>query len=146
MSFRSDRMLLIARVLPLILFVTVLTPARGEERFGLEKRIPWDAGRLSGSPEPPLPYAVEKTFSKHPWKSPIYIAQEPGTDRLWAVQASVDGKGSEIVRIPADPDSADSEVVLGLPRQLTYSVCFHPSYATNGLVYGVARIEYQPAP
>jgi uncharacterized repeat protein (TIGR03806 family) len=128
-------MLLIARVLLLIPIVTVLTPAKGEERFGLEKRIPWNATRLSGSPEPPLPYAVEKTFSRHAWKSPIYIAQEPGTDRLWAVQASVDGKGSQIVRIPADPDSAESEVVLDLHRQLTYSVCFHPANATNGLVY-----------
>ena len=135
MSCRSDQILLITRVLLLILPVIVLTPARGDEPFGLEKRITWDAKHLAGSREPPLPYTVEKTFSKHTWKSPIYIAQEPGTDRLWAVQASVDGKGSEIVRIPADPDSAESEVVLGLPRQLTYSVCFHPAYATNGLVY-----------
>ena len=58
-----------------------LVPATGGEPFGLEKRIPWDATRLSGSPEPPLPYTVEKTFTKHSWKSPIYVAEEPGTDR-----------------------------------------------------------------
>jgi uncharacterized repeat protein (TIGR03806 family) len=127
-----DRTLLSTLVL---LLITGLDPAKGEERFGLEKRIPWDASRLSGSPEPPLPYTVEKTFTKHAWKSPIYIAPEPGTDRLWAVRASDDDKGSKIVRIPADPNSAESELVLDLPKQLTYSVCFHPAYATNGFVY-----------
>jgi hypothetical protein len=45
------------------------------------------------------------------------------------VQASDDGKGSKIVRIPVDPDSAESEVVLNLPKQLTYTLSgkFMPS-------------------
>jgi uncharacterized repeat protein (TIGR03806 family) len=130
MPSRTDRLLL-----SLVFFVMGLAPANGEDRFGLEKRVPWNPSRLSGSPEPSLPYTVEKTLAKHAWKSPIYIAPEPGTDRLWVVQASDDGKGSRIVRIPADPNSAESEVLLGLPRQLSYSVCFHPAYAVNGFVY-----------
>jgi uncharacterized repeat protein (TIGR03806 family) len=104
--------------------------------YGLEKRVPWDASRLAGSPEPPLPYTVEKTFTKHRWKAPIYVAEEPGTDFLWVVQDRPDGEGgSQVVRIKDDPADGASEVVLDLPRQLVYSVCFHPSYATNGLVY-----------
>jgi hypothetical protein len=71
MPLRMDRISLQARVLLLILPVILPTPAGGQERFGLEKRIPWDASRLSGSPEPPLPYTVEKTLTGHSWKSPI---------------------------------------------------------------------------
>jgi uncharacterized repeat protein (TIGR03806 family) len=43
--------------------------------------------------------------------------------------------GSQVVRVPDDPDSAGSEVLLDLPRQLAYSICFHPAYAANGLIY-----------
>ena len=45
-----------------------LAAVADEGPFGLENRIPWDASRLSGSPEPPLPYTVEKTYSRHTWK------------------------------------------------------------------------------
>jgi uncharacterized repeat protein (TIGR03806 family) len=128
-------MLLRTHIFLIISLVAVLTPSKGEERFGLEKLVPWDSTRLSGTPEPPLPYTVEKTFSKHVWKSPIYIVQEPVADRLWAVQASGDGKGAQIVRISADPDSAESEMILELPHQLTYSICFHPKYVNNSYVY-----------
>ena len=136
MRFRMNRSIPCVRLALLLGLLPGLAPAAGDEPFGLEKRIPWDAGRLSGSPEPPLPYTVEKTFTKHSWKSPLYIADEPGTSKLWAVQAGPEAdKGSQVVRIDADPDLADSEVLLDLPGLVTYSVGFHPSYATNGFVY-----------
>jgi uncharacterized repeat protein (TIGR03806 family) len=110
--------------------------ASGEEPFGLEKRVPWTSTRLRGSPDPPLPYTVEKTFTKHRWKSPIYIALEPGTDRLWVVQAGSDAdQGSRIVRITDDPASSDSAFVLDIPKRLVYSICFHPDYAANHYLY-----------
>jgi hypothetical protein len=42
-----------------------LTPLHGadEPPFGLDHRIPWTTSRLAGSPEPPSPYSVEKTFT-----------------------------------------------------------------------------------
>ncbi|SIO61576.1 conserved hypothetical protein, HNE_0200 family [Singulisphaera sp. GP187] len=111
-------------------------PADAEAPFGLPKRVPWNASRLIGSPEPPLPYTVEKTFTKLTWKTPIYLAEEPGTDQLWVIQEGIAAEqGSRIVRIKDDPDTADSELVLDLPKYLVYSVCFHPDYASNGYVY-----------
>jgi uncharacterized repeat protein (TIGR03806 family) len=104
--------------------------------YGLEKRIPWNASRLVGSPEPPLPYVVEKTLAKHEWKSPIYVAAEPETDRLWIVQSNnKPDQGSLIVRIKDDPASSEKAVLLEIPRQLVYSVCFDPEYRKNGVVY-----------
>src|SRR5688572_5648266 len=32
-----------------------------EQPFGLERQMPWTTSRLVGSPDPPLPYTVEKT-------------------------------------------------------------------------------------
>ena len=36
---------------------------KAEPPFGLEKRIPWTTSRLVGSPDPPLPFTVERDLS-----------------------------------------------------------------------------------
>jgi uncharacterized repeat protein (TIGR03806 family) len=115
----------------------VVRPAKADEPpHGLEKRVPWASSRLAGSPEPPLPFAVEKTFAKQDWKSPIYIASEPSSDGLWIVQSnSKPDQGSLIVRIKDDPASNARDILLEIKRQLVYSVCFDPDYRNNGFVY-----------
>jgi uncharacterized repeat protein (TIGR03806 family) len=119
----------------LVLIGNCPAPA-GEPPYGIEKRTAWNGSRLAGSPEPPLPYAVEKTLTKHEWKSPIYIVSEPSSDRLWVVQSNnKPDQGSSIVRIRDDPASSESAVILEVPRQLVYSACFDPEYRKNGLVY-----------
>jgi uncharacterized repeat protein (TIGR03806 family) len=119
-----------------ILIAAFCSCAPVDPPFGLPERVPWNSSRLVGSPEPPLPYVVEKTFTKLTWKTPIYIAEEPGTDRLWIVEEGVAAdQGSRIRRIQDDPTTGESEVLLELPRRLVYSVCFHPNYTRNGYVY-----------
>ncbi len=120
----------------LFLFATTTTTTT-DEPIGIERRLPWNNDRLSGSPEPPLPYTVEQTFTRHTWLAPIYIAEEPGKDRLWVVQAAKDrnNNDAQIVRIAQDPDSDESEVLLEFDDEITYCVCFHPEYAKNGYVY-----------
>src|SRR5688572_3325607 len=44
-----------------------------EPPFGLEHRIPWTTSRVVGSPDPPLPYTVEKTFTNIQWQQPLFI-------------------------------------------------------------------------
>ena len=115
----------------------VVRPTKGDEPpYGLDKRVPWTSSRLVGSPEPPLPFTVEKAFAKQEWKSPIYIAREPSGDGLWIVQSnSKPDQGSLIVRIKDDPESGEREALLEIPKQLVYSVCFDPDYRNNGFVY-----------
>src|SRR6187551_3400156 len=111
-----------------------LTPLRGadEPPFGLDHRIPWTASRVVGSPEPPLPYTVEKTFTKITWKAPIYLAEEPGTDRLWVVQQGGEAdRPSTILRIKNDSDATEAETVLSVKQRLVYSVAFHPRFTDN---------------
>ena len=56
-------------------------------------RVLWTNSALHGSPEPPAPYTVERTFTNLTWKLPIYVIPEPGTDQLWVVL-----QGGEVAR------------------------------------------------
>jgi len=104
--------------------------------YGLQTRIRWTTSRLVGSPDPPLPYTVEKTFTNLTWKSPIYIVDEPGTDRMLVVlQGGAADKPSRIVSIKDDPATSASELFFEVPGRLLYSLCFDPGYADNGQVF-----------
>src|SRR5262245_15174876 len=105
-----------------------------EPPFGLEARVPWQNTRLIGSPAPPLPYTIEKVFTNITWKSPIYIADEPGTDQLLVVLAGGESdRPSRILRVKDDVTATNTELFFQLPRRLIYSICFHPGYITNRL-------------
>ena len=126
-----------AIVLTLLLPLLVTGRTAAEEKpFGLTERPVWKGTRLVGSPEPPLPYTVEPTFAKIPWKTPLYLADEPGTDRLWVIQQGGEAnRPSTIVRVKNDPAATETETVLSVSGRLVYSVAFHPRYADNGYVF-----------
>src|SRR5688572_1448837 len=84
-----------------------------EPTFGLEKRIPWTTSRVVGSPDPPLPYTVEKTFAKIKLRSPIYAAAEPDTDRLLVIeQGGEKDRPSRILRVRDDAGTERIETLL----------------------------------
>src|SRR5437667_3999560 len=56
--------------------------AAAEPPYGIDRRIPWTTSRVIGSPDPPLPYTVEKTFTNTSLRAPIFITPEPDTDSL----------------------------------------------------------------
>src|SRR5438552_1965369 len=57
--------------------IAILTLFGAEDQpFGLERRVPWTTSCVIGSPDPPLPYTVEKTFTNIVWKAPMFIAAE----------------------------------------------------------------------
>jgi uncharacterized repeat protein (TIGR03806 family) len=124
----------------LVAFCGALMPGgaalASETPFGLETRVPWQNTRLMGSPEPPLPYTVEKVFTNITWRAPIFIADEPGTDQLLVVLAGGESeRPSRILRVKDDVTASAFDVFFELPRRLIYSLCFHPGYVTNKLVY-----------
>src|SRR5882724_8739782 len=83
------------------------------EPFGLDHRIPWNTSRLIGSPDPPLPYTVEKTFTNINWERPIFITAEPGTDRLFVIQQGGEtNKPSRILQFLDDPNTDHVEPFL----------------------------------
>src|SRR2546425_4987310 len=110
--------------------------AADHQPFGIKHRIPWTTSRLIGSPDPPLPYTVEKTFTKIRWEQPIFITTEPGTDRLFVVQQGGEtNRPSRILELRDDPNAAQAETFLAVSNRLVYSFTFHPGYRTDGYVY-----------
>ncbi|MBX3436869.1 MAG: PQQ-dependent sugar dehydrogenase [Planctomycetaceae bacterium] len=122
-----------------VLWVSAAGGLIGDESaapFGLEKREPWTTSRLVGTPEPPPPYTVERIYPELTFKNPVFIAQEPGTNRI--VVAELDGK---IVAFPKDNATPEAvQVLLETGRQI-YAFSFHPDYETNGQIFVFSPTE-----
>ena len=66
----------------LALLAANLAAQLAEKPFGLEQRTPWTTSRLRGSPEPPPEYRLTRAFPQISFKGPVFIAQDPLSDRL----------------------------------------------------------------
>lgn len=118
------------------LFECTLFAADEQPPFGIDHRIPWTTSRVAGSPDPPLPFTVEKTFTNIAWQSPVFLTPEPDTGALLIVLAGGERKRpSRILRVPDDPNTSQTETVFDVSDRLIYSVAFHPQYRTNGHLY-----------
>src|SRR6266542_3668044 len=107
-----------------------------EPPYGIDRRIPWTTSRVVGSPDPPLPYTVEKTFTNISLRAPIFITPEPDTDSLFVVQQGGEkDRPSKILRLRDDPKTDQVEMFLEVSNRLVYSVAFHPGYRTNGFLF-----------
>ena len=90
----------------------------------------WTGSRLAGSPDPPLPFSVEKVFAGIPWKSPVYLALEPGGKYIIVSQ-----QDAPLLRVAADPATTVAQTYAEFPGWLIYSVLFDPGYGENHFVY-----------
>src|SRR5439155_26656852 len=96
--------------------------AEDQASFGIDRRIPWTTSRVVGSPEPPLPYTVEKIFTNIAWKAPVFIAPEAETDYLLVVQAGGEqDRPSKVLRVQDDPAADHTETFLELSNRFIYS-------------------------
>ncbi len=50
------------------------------------KRVPWKTSHITGSPEPPSPYRLERVFPKLEFKNPLVFVQAPGMDRFFVAE------------------------------------------------------------
>lgn len=104
----------------------------GHSPSSLEHYTPVSTSRVVGSPEPPNPYRAQRVFPKLSLSWPIFVAAEPGTDRLLMIdQESSYGK-ARLLRV--DPQRGVLETLLELDG-VAYSLAFHPDFAANGFVY-----------
>lgn len=105
------------------------------QEFDPTRRIPWTTSRVIGSPEPPPPYRVARTFAQLDVKQPITVAHEPGQRRLLLVHQLWPWVGpGRILRIAEDGQGADAELLLSLDRTI-YGIALHPDYERNGYLY-----------
>lgn len=90
--------------------------------------------RVVGSPEPPLPYRVERVLPKLQPSFPVVVVNEPGSKRLWFLDQPGPYAPTRLCRTKDDPASGEYEVVLDL-KALCFDVVFHPKFRENGYVY-----------
>ncbi len=116
--------------------VSGLAAETNDAPFGMDRRVPWTRSRVVGSPDPPLPYAVERTFTNLQWRAPLYVAAEPGTNFLFVIlQGGEKDRPSKLLRVRDAANAATTETILTVSNRLLYSVAFHPGYRTNGVLY-----------
>jgi putative heme-binding domain-containing protein len=98
---------------------------------------------ITGSPDPPHPYRVERVFPKLSFKNPLLLANAPGTDRLF-----VGEHAGKLYSFVPDPKCAKADLFLDLTTELhswdkrrvkgagaLYALTFHPRFAKNRYCY-----------
>ena len=81
--------------------------ARVERPPGRGGRPLWTTSRITGSPEPPPPYRVERAFPGLKFVNPVELTAAPGTDRLFLAEQS-----GKIYSFPNDPSMCPARPVL----------------------------------
>ncbi len=76
--------------------------------YGIERRIPWTGSRMSGSPDPPLPYVVTRVFPKLKFKEPLDMASTATIDRLFVVEQSGKIFSSKAILAPSNRTSSST--------------------------------------
>jgi glucose/arabinose dehydrogenase len=124
------------------------TAARAEDAtqpYGISHRSPWTRSRVVGSPEPPTLYRTARVFERLETKLPLYLAPEPGTNRLIVVEHLQAGGGpGRLRRFENRPDAHELETLLDL-NWLIYGLTFHPRFVENGYVYLMTNGPVKPA-
>src|SRR5436309_2345494 len=119
----------------LVLLVAVTASLAADKPFALKRRLPWNDSRVVGSPEPPSPYKVVRSFPKLTVKQPLTLTPEPGTDRLFILQHINNWAGpGRLVAVRDDQGASEVDNLLDIDG-LAYGLAFHPDYERNGYVY-----------
>ena len=132
---------LVALCLPLSP-VTSAGPRDGKP-FGIDKRIPWTTSRITGSPDPPHPYRIERVFPKLRFNNPLLLARAPGLNRFF-----VGEQAGKIYSFRNDPKCDKADLFFDLTTELhswdknkvrgieaLYGLAFHPQFAKNRYCY-----------
>ncbi|MEI7862811.1 MAG: hypothetical protein WCJ21_09275, partial [Planctomycetota bacterium] len=127
---RCAWIVLVATLFPSLAAVSTAEELKAGAAPGLEKRIPWTTPNITGTPEPPLPYATENAFPKLRFNNPTEVVQLPGSDRLMVTEE----KG-KIFSFPNSPDANKADLALdlsGVPDlDHIFGMTFHPKFEEN---------------
>lgn len=102
---------------------------------GIDQRVIWNNTRLTGNPNPPLPYTVRNAYPRLKIPCPIAIHAEPGSNRILILNQDVAWSGQgHLLRFVDDPQVDRTEKLLDIDG-IGYGMAFHPNFATNGYLY-----------
>ncbi len=126
---RPNSISVLARFIATAWLCASIPAAPAERPYGLDERVRWTTSRLEGSPEPPPPYRLTRAFPQVSFKGPVFIAQDPLSDRLLVAEY----EGRIYSFLPNDP-SGKKDLFLDMGRGIS-AFSFHPKYKENGYVF-----------
>jgi putative heme-binding domain-containing protein len=104
---------------------------------GIRNRLPWTTSKVTGTPDPPSPYRVERAFPHLSFEQPTVLTQAPGGSRWYL--AELTGK---VFSFADDPNvkQKDADLFIDLTQHIErvmhiYGMTFHPDFEKNGYVY-----------
>ncbi|MBM3875638.1 MAG: hypothetical protein FJ386_02830 [Verrucomicrobia bacterium] len=125
----------IALLLSWLAMSSAALPADTSERpFGLTRRIPLTTSRVIGSPEPPLPFRAKRAFPSLSFNHPVYVTAEPASNRLLVVE-----QNGRTLAFGSNATGPGTNLFHEIADHETYSLRFHPGFATNRFVYVFAN-------
>lgn len=120
---------------PLIADEKPATPSTTTAAPGIEDRIPWTTSRITGSPEPPRPYRVERVFPGLQFKSPVGLTSAPGTERMFVFELA-----GKVYSFENRAETKQMDLAIDLRKHIegvgsVYGMEFHPDFANNRYCY-----------
>ena len=108
------------------------------------RRVPWTTSRITGTPEPPLPYTHEPAFAGLAFDHPTAVAALPGSDRLVVAEEkgrifSFRAPSPGAAEAPRPEPFLDLTKVAGLDH--VFDIAFHPRFTENRTCYVVYALE-----
>ena len=102
---------------------------------GIEKRVPWTTSRITGSPDPPLPYVTERAFPALRFNQCLDLTNAPGSARLFVVEQT-----GKIFSFPSHADVEAADLVIDIAKEIAgveqvYAIAFHPDFEHNRYCY-----------
>ena len=103
--------------------------------FAAPAREPWSSNRVTGSPNPPAPYTVERLHSAQNFQNPVDLAFMPRSTRLLVAE-----QGGKIWSFDTRSNSAARALAIDLrqhhqPFDSILGFTFHPGFATNHFIF-----------
>ena len=116
-----------------------LAPSPADSADGPAPRPAWTTSRVVGSPDPPPPYKIVRSFPNVKFNHPLLMARCPGSDRLFV------GEQDGVLRSFEDRPDAKAELFFDLRKEIktigllpgarrveaVYGLAFHPDFEKN---------------
>src|SRR5262245_44811570 len=101
------------------------------------KRVPWTTSKITGAPEPPRPYVIERVFSSLAFDQPVELLVIPGTSRLAVLELMGNVYSIEDPQLAA---VAKRELICDIAASderffRLYGMTSHPKFAENRYCY-----------
>ena len=98
-------------------------------------RAPWTSSRVTGSPDPPKPYHVERVYPRLEFKNPVELMSLGETGKMMLLELS-----GKLYTFDDDPDCAAADLAIDLSPLMdnfrrAYGFAIHPDFSRNGQVF-----------